>query len=706
MVYLNDIIYCAKSQARLRVIHLDFSENQAWLFQLAGNNCLPKLAPLDELIAALERREFAIEQSHSAPITLQPSEAAKKARNSAHELIKPLVATTDILIPRLRNTLINQRASETGASPRTLLKHLRAWWLNGQCSDALLPAFNKRGSTSGNTANRGRPPKYADRPIFQVTADDLERFKTVFEDVYLKGEVSTLAGAHQELLERHFYRTDSEGRRVLLPDGEAPTYMQFRRAFIAAYPRATVIRKKKGDSEYELNNRPVLGSLYAETHTVGDIYEIDSTIADVFLVSSKNRARIIGKPTLYLIVDRKSWLITGFYVGLESASWPAAMQAILSISEDKETLCKRYGVLYDPNDWPAHGVFPKEFVADRGGEMLSNDSTAICDGLAVNVRNLPKRRADHKPFVECSFKLVHQPISQVVPGYEPPCNVNKRQGKHYEQDAALTLEEFIQTILRVIIRHNRSARTVDRLSAEQVLDGNALPIPIDVWNREIRQRAGALSRIGEERVRFALLPKTKATVTPEGIRLGECYYGCPEALNRGWFDIARRSGTYDMPVSYDRRLMDEIHIHDTQSPTGYFTAILLDKCRDFRGLSQAEADAIGFFRKQLENERQIVNRQTKFEFNQAVKPLAQKALAEAKAASKGKSRKARKKDIVPDRTDELRRERQSRAATAPSTAPIPAPVIPLPISTCNIATSSDTPEARRQQKLMDLINGN
>ncbi|WP_153130471.1 Mu transposase C-terminal domain-containing protein [Dechloromonas hortensis] len=706
MVYLNDILYCAESQSRFRVIHLDFSENQAWLFQLTGDNCLPKLALLDELIDVIESRQFVVEQCHSAPITLQPSEAAKKARNSAHELIKPLVATTDILIPRLRNTLINQRASETGTSPRTLLKHLRAWWLNGQCPDALLPAFNKRGSTSGSTANRGRPPKYADRPIFQVTADDLACFKTVIDGVYLKGEVSTLAGAYQKLRERYYSRTDSEGRPVLLPDGEAPTYMQFRRAFFAAYPQAIVIRKKKGDSEYELNSRPVLGSLYAETYTVGDIFEIDSTIADVFLVSSKNRARIIGKPTLYLIVDRKSWLITGFYVGFESASWPAAMQAILSISEDKERLCKRYGVPYDPNDWPAHGVFPKEFVADRGGEMLSKDSTALCDGLAVNVRNLPKRRADHKPFVECSFKLIHQPISQVIPGYEPPCNVTKRQGKHYEQDAALTLDEFIQTILRVIIRHNRSVRTVDRLSAEQVLDGDFLPIPIDVWNREIRQRAGALSRIGEERVRFALLPKTQATVTHEGIRLGECYYGCPEAMDRGWYDIARRSGTYDVPVSFDLRLMDDIYIHDTQSPTGYVTATLLDKCRDFRGLSKAEADAIAFFRKRLENERQMVNRQTTFEFNQAVEPLAQKALAEAKAASKGKSRKARKKDIVQDRTDELRRERQSRGAAAPSTAPITATVIPLPVSTCNITTSSDTPEARRQQKLMDLINGN
>lgn len=157
MVYLNDVLFSAESETRFRVIHLDFDENLAWLFQIAGDNCLPKFAQIDVLLEALDRKQYVVEQNDTAPITLHPTEAAKAARNSAHELIKPLVASPDILIPRLRNALINQRARETGASPRTLLKHLRTWWSNGQCPDALLPAFDKRGSTSGTTANRGRP---------------------------------------------------------------------------------------------------------------------------------------------------------------------------------------------------------------------------------------------------------------------------------------------------------------------------------------------------------------------------------------------------------------------------------------------------------------------------------------------------------------------------------------------------------------------
>lgn len=707
MLYPNDIVLFPESQARARVVYLDFDKNEAWLFNLCGMNSLPKVEDLDALMAGISDQQLTLEQNLAPPITLKPSVAAKTAQKHAYELIKPLVETTDILHPNSRNALINQRALETGASPRTLLKHLRAWWANGLCPDALLPAFHKRGSTEGDTANRGRPPKYEDRLIYQLTAIDNEQIKKVFKDYYLDGDVHTLADTHQKLLELYFARTDSEGRKYFLPPGEMPSYMQFRRVVRAAFPRDFVIRKRKGDAEYELNHRPVLGSLHAETYTVGDVFEIDATIADLFVVSSKNRAKIIGKPTLYLIVDRRSWLITGFYVGFESASWAAAMQAILSISEDKEALCRRYGVPYDPNDWPAHGVFPKEFVADRG-EMLSNNSTALCEGLAVNVRNLPKKRADHKPFVECSFKLIHQPIAAVTPGYEPPKNVTKRQGKHYEQDACLTIDEFTKVILQAIIRHNRSPRNVNRLSAEQVLEGNILPIPVDIWNMEIRQRAGTLSRISEQRVRFSLLPKAEATVSREGIFLGSCYYGCAEAMARGWHDIAAQQGNFKVSVSFDQRLVDTIYVHDDRSPSGFFVATLLDKCRDFHGLSWAEVDAIEYFRKRLSKTGDQVTRQRTFEFNQAVEPMAQKALIEAKAASKGKSRTARKKDIVHDREEELRRERQARGAAAhPSVTEHPAAkIIPLPVTTTYTTNpATESPATRRQQMLSDMING-
>lgn len=97
---------------------------------------------------------------------------------------------------------------------------------------------------------------------------------------------------------------------------ERPTLRQFKRILKQKFDLETTIRKRAGDKEFEQNHRARLGSMDQDCHGVGHIYEIDATIADVFVVSSRDRSRIIGKPTLYLIYDRRSRLIVGFYVDI------------------------------------------------------------------------------------------------------------------------------------------------------------------------------------------------------------------------------------------------------------------------------------------------------------------------------------------------------------------------------------------------------
>jgi hypothetical protein len=46
-------------------------------------------------------------------------------------------------------------------------------------------------------------------------------------------------------------------------------------------------------------------------------YEIDSTILPVTAVAAHDRVFAVGKPTLYLVYDKKSALVPGYYLGLE-----------------------------------------------------------------------------------------------------------------------------------------------------------------------------------------------------------------------------------------------------------------------------------------------------------------------------------------------------------------------------------------------------
>lgn len=536
MIGKNQVLEHKPTGSRWRVLDMDKSSNTVWLFNLEDAKAVPK-GILADLIQ--DANEFVEVERPRSVATLKLSDAAKRRRDAAYAQIEPLIATSDIYDPTKRSAMVQARAAELKCSPQTIYKHLRSWWLNGQNPQALTPHFDRSGNVAGTTGGRGRPSKYG-TPTYQITPADQALIQDIVKSMYLVNALVTLEDTYQALLERHYSYVDAEGRLILKLPGERPSPAQFRRHARKHLPTELVIRSRKGNTEFELNHREVLGSLRHTTFTVGDVYEIDSTVVDFFLVHHDNRAKIIGKPCLYMIRDRKSNLVIGFYVGLEEASWLAALQAILSIAEDKRTLCNRYGVSYSPEDWPAHGVMPKEFLGDRGPEMLGNESTKIADGLDLIITNLPKGRGDWKPHVECGFKQTQRALRGVIPGYVPPEDFGKRQRRDYSQDAQHTLSEFRKIILEIIIKHNKSPMPSYPLAPQYVLQ-DMQPTPTNIWNTEIHDRAGLLSTYTEEEVRLALLPKTEVAVTREGIQLGECFYGAQEAIDYGWFVAAGHS---------------------------------------------------------------------------------------------------------------------------------------------------------------------
>ncbi|HAD78636.1 MAG TPA: transposase, partial [Flavobacteriaceae bacterium] len=81
--------------------------------------------------------------------------------------------------------------------------------------------------------------------------------------------------------------------------------------------------------------RPILSNSTQETDGPGTRFQVDATIADIYLVSSFNRSLIIGRPVIYGIIDVYSRLFTGVYVGLEGPSWTGAMMALDNMITDK-----------------------------------------------------------------------------------------------------------------------------------------------------------------------------------------------------------------------------------------------------------------------------------------------------------------------------------------------------------------------------------
>jgi len=659
LLYPNDIFEMPDGTLH-RLLYVAEGGGMAWVIALKEKRALPVRIPYAHALT-LTPTSKRLGGAISSP-TLNPSRASEALRDRAWERIAPLVANTGIFESTTRGCLLRERASQTKCSQNTLLKDLRRYWQGGQTRNALLGDYANSGRVDSRQQSRGRHTKTGKAPFKLQEADRKVLDKA--SKFYLKKEYRTLDDAYQWMLERYYTYADGNGESFIKPALERPTLKQLSYWLKTRYTLEHKLRARKGNKDFERDHRQRLGSIQLDCHGAGHMYEIDATIADVYLVSSSDRTVIVGKPTLYLIIDRATRLIVGWYVGYENPCWSAAMQAILSIAEDKATICKRHGITYDPADWPAHGVQPEMFLADQG-EMASKNARRITNGLRAMVTNVPGLRPDWKPLVECGFKMMHQVISPDLPAYDPPSNQKRRRGKAYYRDATLNLEEFTSLIIKAIVTHNRTMQTNFELSVSQVAEG-VRPVPRELWFHEIRTRVGALARFDADTVRLELLPRETGTVTDHGIEIRGCTYTFPEAEKKGWF-VQARNKRFKVDISLDYRLCDEVLVHDPDMRGRVYTARLTPRCAEFRGMSFAEvAQHISAIKALVANAEQE-KRQNRFDYHKHSTPIIEDAERELRTASQGRtlSRNARKKNIAHDRATELQLER-SRTAGVPS----------------------------------------
>ena len=684
MALLKNDLFHNESGTRYRLLDVTPETDEAWVINVTDEASWPRRYSYAALLDDMGKQKLALVSSTGHRSVSEYTNAAKARRKKAWEIIEPLLASAAIYDPKLRGPLVKDRAGSTGASATTINKYLRDYWRGGQTQDALIPRFPDIGLNQPQATNaRGRSPSNSRYEIYQMhrSVDD----KHVIDAVnvhYLNGEVSTLQHAYEEMLKEHYSYLDGNGDSFIKPSGERPSYRQFYTVVKRSFSHETILRRKKGNKDFERDHDQRIGSALYEAIGVGYIYEIDATIADVFLVAQADRSKIIGKPTLYLIYDRYSRLCPGFYVGLESPGWETAVQAILSLAEDKAALCRKYGVPYDPLDWPADRIFPLKFLGDCG-EMISRNSSRICDGMESTISNAPPLSPQNKGTVECGFKLIHASIAPATPGYEPPSNVMRRRGKHYDRDACLTLDEFIAIILRAIIAHNRREMKKYPLDPRAALRGVS-PAPREIWADNVVHSAGVISRYSEDYLRLQLLPRGKATVTDQGVLFQGCFYSCKELEKKGWFVSAANRGRFDVSVSYDRRLVDSIVVHDPQDARKSYTCELTTTSEPYRGYSFAEVKYVQKTVKQLLQEGEDNALQEKINLKKFIADIAQPAHAAMKQATKGKSRSSRKADIAADREAEkqTRRQRDAVIPSAPrapvAPAVLPDNVVPMP----------------------------
>lgn len=666
---VNELIHDVESKKTYRLLWIDEGNIIAYLIDIESEKALPFDINIKEIIHGLNEATFIKLENVNSNLAIVNMDISKKMlshRDKAWSIIKDLVKDEPaIYVNRERGLFIKKLVEDNICSNKTAYKYLRRYWQKGKTINSLIPEYSKSGgknkSKQYKDSKNGRRRKNNSVGII-ITNEIKEIFKKVTQKYYLNNKKNTLAFTYKMMIKEHFafeVRYENGIKHiVILDENKIPTIRQFRYWFKNEYSIEQSITSRQGKKKFERDNRAILGSSSFETMGPGSRYQIDATTANVYLISSYNSDWIIGRPIIYFVVDVFTHMITGVYIGLEGPSWAGMMMAIANAVSDKKEFCSQNGIEIS-NDWWPSAHLPEIILGDRG-ELEGYNINSLINGLNVSIENTPSYRPDWKGIVEKLFDNSDLKIKPFLPGYIQT-DFGERGAKDYRLEAKLTLEQYTKIIIHFIVYYNRNHYMKDYPRDDEMIEANVKPKPIDLWNWGVQNRAGKLRKVDSDTVKFYLMPKDKATITPKGIKFKGMLYSSDIAIREAWFVKARTNKTWRVDISYDPRNMNNIYLH-TKNEKIFETCSLLDHQERYKDKNIEDIDEL--IKKERENFESSKHTQLQEEVNlfSSIESIIKESVQTANKTQTKQISKAKKTgDIRINRLFEKTQQRKREA---------------------------------------------
>ncbi len=550
---VNQIVLDRTDQSSFRVLWISPDRQEAYWICLTNGRQVPVKFPVEAVEEGLQSGQYALVMDTFANRDPHPGETAFQRRDQAWNLISGIVFQEPAVYrPHERSALLKDVSFQTGAQVTNIYKYLSRYWKGGMTPNALLPFYENCGKVSdpydGNKRRRGRK-KTAGAEGKILTQEDIQHFTDAILTWYMGTKKLSLEMVYKNMQDRYYITRDADGVPVALDPDQVPSRSQF---FYWHQKNKDILAEKKsreGKKNYPLQSRASIEK--TETFLSGPCAssQIDATIADIFLVSQGNREKIVGRPTLYFLMDSFTRIVLGMHITLEYPSWESASMCILNALEDKVEFCAKYGITIREEDWPCHHL-PNVLVCDRG-EMESIAADVLVNQLNIRVENLPPYRGDLKGIIEQHFHLIDVDIAH-LPG-KMGKDYGERCTEDYRLGARLTLNEFIAIIIHYVLQYNNYHYMEGYGKTMQMRQMGIKPIPRDLWNFGMKYLSGIQRTLSKAAVRYAILPTEKASITDHGIQFRGLFYGCDQGFREHWFDSAKVTGRETITVSYDPR---------------------------------------------------------------------------------------------------------------------------------------------------------
>lgn len=511
---------------------------------------------------------------------IDSSRAIKRDNNYA--LISPIILDPNHYEASVRGPLINTVLAQNKTTKQTLYRLLRNYWQRGQIPNALLTVYTskrKDGKERQIKKKLGRPRVYSDGEGMIITDEIARLFNLVINRYLLNQNKHTTGYAYRKF--QSIYRS----KNPQISETEIPTIWQFKYHYDTNFSTLEKLRSRTNNKIFNKDIRPLHSTVNTHILGPGSKYEIDATIADIYLVSDNNRDRIVGRPIIYLVADVFSRMVTGFYIGFENPSYRTSAQAIKTAVSDKTDICKNFGIDISLEDWPCIGL-PESILADRG-ELLGSQIETLEKSFSVRIENTPAYRGDLKGIIERYFNTIQANFKPYTVGLGVVEGLKevRRGGHDYRIDATLTIKDFTKIILNSILMHNNH-HLLASYDREADMPPDMPLVPIEIWNWGLQNRTGQLRAVDADSIYIALLPRKKATISNLGIKLFGVYYTCSEIIQNGWL---HRKGTINRPkdleVAYDLIDASKIYIFYEDNSLNYWVGTLADRSREFIGCS-------------------------------------------------------------------------------------------------------------------------
>jgi len=577
--YVNEV-FLELDEGVYRLLDVDPVSNWIIIFRIYETNKIkrPFVFDLNSFYVGISERKIE-KHDYGVPPVMRLSEdeikdAWKKKRDKKYQIIAPLVEDEKflwLLAINKKSEKIRMRADEIHKSVNSLYRMLRDYWKYGQNRNSLMPLYVNSGApgVQKNTTSkiRGRPKQqpifnFKERKSKNVTKIDKRQMRAAVNKYLIKGNVDNVSSVYEKYLKDYHkeevVQAKKENRSPNVPSINQFRYWQKKNGDVVKDGKAM-----KGDVAWEMNHRGLLGSVRDQVVAPGDRYEIDATVADVYVVSEFNRSVVLGRPVIYVIVDTASRMVAGLYVDLKYASWDAAKQALLNAFLPKTEYCARYGISITEDDWPCH-YLPRALMCDRG-EMIGLKPETHLTPMGLVLEFAAATRADWKSVVERRFGIANDEVIHELSGTTKG-KPRTRMDPDPKIEAIHTLTELTSILIEGFIEFNKT-RFLEDLIVPGLVSKDLEPTPLNYWNYFVSQHLDALSVVDIEQARAELLPAARARITARGIKVDDIYYSCVEAEEDNWFARARANGEWSIDARIDESNTSEIYVRkDIRSP--------------------------------------------------------------------------------------------------------------------------------------------